>query len=132
MLYEQAAKVLTVPYLLNGWDIQGWDCRGCVNWARRNWLGLESPNMDGWYPVEQATNPEVVERLIRERMDRWEPCAPKAGAVALFTVATRAAHVAIMLDSHNFLHSRADYNTCVDTLQSKRWLKRLAGVYELR
>jgi len=132
MFYEAAEKVLTVPYKLNGFDLSGWDCRGCVAWGRRNWLGLDSPGMDGWYPVEQAENPTFVAQAMQERVAAWKKCELKAGAVVLLRVGERVAHVGLMLDAHNFLHARRVYGTCVDTFQKKTWLRRLEGAYELR
>lgn len=132
MLYAAAESVLTVPYVLNGADKQGWDCRGCVAWSRRSWLGLGSPGMDGWYPVEQAENPDFVARAIQDRVSAWVRCDPKPGAVVLLKVGERVAHVGLMLDTHNFLHARRVYGTCVDTLQKKAWLRRFEGAYELR
>lgn len=132
MLYAAAESVLRVPYLLNGMDTAGWDCRGLVAWCRNMWLNLPSPSMDGWYPVEQANDPRFVERAIQERIESWEQIEIRPGAVALFSAGERVSHVGIMLDSHNFLHARQNYNTCADTLQNRKWLRRFKGAYELR
>lgn len=131
MLYAVAEQVLTVPYKLNGFDPLGWDCRGCVSWGRNRWLGLTSPGMDGYYPAEQGTDLAFVERLMSDRMDKWLPAKPGPGVVALFEVRGRVAHVGLMLDRKNFIHARQGYNTCVDTLESKKWSRRLRGTYEL-
>ena len=132
MLYGLATEVLIVPYLLNGFDLKGWDCRGLVSWCRREWQGKDSPGMDGYYPAEQATNLGEVESLILERTGAWEPCSPKPGSVALFRVRQRISHIAFMLDDHRFLHARENYNTTTDSLLEKKWSRRLEGTYELR
>jgi len=132
MLYQVAEKVLSVPYVLNGFDLSGWDCRGLVSWCRATWLGLPSPSLDGWYPVEQANDRRFVEAAIKARLDAWVVGDRKPGSVALFDVGGRVSHVALMLDDHNFLHTRESYNTCVDSLHQKKWLRRFQGAYELR
>ena len=132
MLYEAAKHVLEVPYVINGMGPTGWDCRGLVSWCRRTWLNLPSPGMDGWYPVENAQNPDFVAMAIKERMDAWVESEKAAGAVVLFSVRQRVAHVGLMLDSHNFIHARENYGTSVNTLQDKKWLRRFEGAYELR
>lgn len=132
MLYEEAARVLTVPYVLNGMDTEGWDCRGLVAWCRNTWLSLPSPGMDGWYPVEKAIDPDFVETAMKDRMDAWTESELVAGAVVMFSVRERVAHVGLLLDSHNFLHTRETCGTCVDTLHNKKWSRRFEGAYELR
>lgn len=132
MLYALATKVLIVPYLLNGFDPNGWDCRGLVSWCRMSWQDKPSPGMDGHYPAEQASDIDQVAGLMLERIEAWKPCNPEPGSVALFRVRQKASHIAFMLDDHRFLHARENYNTTVDSLLDKKWSRRLEGTYELR
>lgn len=131
MFYKQASDVLLVPYVLNGFDTNGWDCRGLVSWCRREWMGTVSPGMDGFFPAEQATNVDIVQKLMLDQIHAWSECDRKPGSVALFSVRQRIAHVAFMLSDHEFLHAREGYNTTVDSLRDKKWQRRFKGAYEL-
>ena len=132
MVYERASFLLGSPYVLNGFDPSGWDCRGLVSWCRREWNGRLSPGMDGFFPAEEATDVDQVQELMLAQVHAWEQTEPQLGAVALFTVRQRIAHVGYMLNDHEFLHAREGYGTTTNSLYDKKWQRRFKGAYELR
>lgn len=132
MVYERASLLLGTPYVLNGFDPSGWDCRGLVSWCRREWNGKSSPGMDGFFPAEEATDVDRVQALMLAQIDAWQTIEPQQGAVALFTVRQRVAHVGYMLNNHEFLHAREGYGTTTNSLYDKKWQRRFKGAYELR
>ena len=133
MVYALANEVLTVPYVLNGFDPSGWDCRGLVSWCRREWKGLSSPGFDGFFPAEEATNVDTVQGLMLAQIGAWaKQDKIEQGHVALFTVRQRVAHVGYLLNDHEFLHAREGFGTTTNSLHDRKWQRRFVGAYELR
>jgi len=133
MVYELANKVLGVPYLLNGFDPNGWDCRGLVSWCRREWDKKPSPGFDGFFPAEEATDVDRVQFLMSAQIHAWaRQERALQGHVALFTVRQRVAHVGYLLNDHEFLHAREGFGTTTNSLHDRKWQRRFVGAYELR
>lgn len=131
-VFERASEVVGVPYVLNGWDPKGWDCRGLVAWCRREWDGKSSPGMDGVFPAEIATNVSEIEKLMLAQIDSWQEVPPATGSVALFSIRGRDSHVAYLLNETEFLHARDGVGTTVNSLLEKKWHRRFRGAYDLR
>lgn len=131
---ERAAGYLGAPYRLHGRTEQGWDCWGCVAALRAklferptpSWADAYTP-LDGVTPVALA---DTAARLITERLAAWRPVAPAPGAVALFSLFGRPAHVGLLLTPTDFIHALGGCDTAIERLSAPRWAPRLIGCFD--
>ena len=130
----EAGQFVGVPYRLGGRSPAGWDCWGCVAHVRQALFGKVTPSWAETYSPLDGANPvrlaDVVERLIRERLDAWSPCPPRPGAVALFSLYGRPAHVGLMLDGVVMLHALGGCETALERIDGPRWASRLIGCFD--
>lgn len=134
-----------VPYQAHGDTLAGWDCRGCVRHARAELFGLESPGMGReFYSTLDVRDLDAVESMMAARMALWRPLAVfddepadhrartvgrlPGGAVLLFRVFKRDAHVGLLLNRRDFLHTMAGQQTTVARLTD--WAGRIRGAYD--
>lgn len=126
-----AAPFVGVPWIPRGDAPTGWDCRGCVAYLRRHIFGLESPGMTrDAYTAADVRSPERVEELVLERVGLWRPGDARPGAVILFQVFGRAAHVGLVLSSTDFVHSFGGQETTILRLDAPAWGHRVRGFYD--
>ena len=134
-----------VPYKAHGDALDGWDCRGCVRHARAELFGLESPGMGrDFYSTLDVRDLAAVESMMAARMGLWRPLvlfedepgpvraravgSLRPGAVILFRVFERDAHVGLLLNRRDFLHTMAGQQTTVTRLTD--WARRIRGAYD--
>lgn len=87
--------------------------------------------MDGdFYSSLDVRSAERVESLIMERMGEWRPVEPRPGAVILFRVWNRDAHVGLVLSPTDFVHSFGGEETTILRLENDKWAKRRRGFYD--
>lgn len=91
-----------------------------------SWAEAYTP-LDGANPVRLA---DMAARLITERLAAWSPCSPRPGAVALFSLFGRPAHVGLMLTSIDFIHALGGCDTAIERLGEPRWAPRLIGCFD--
>lgn len=142
-----AGQFVGVPYKEHGDTPAGWDCRGCVRHLRREIFGLESPGMDpAEYTVRDVKDLDLVADLMAARRGLWrelarfedEPPAERVrqvgtlrpGAVILFSVFGRDAHVGVLLTRRDFAHTLAGQETTILRLDGDRWSSRIRGAYD--
>lgn len=127
---ERAAAFVGVPYIAPGGDLNGWDCRGCVRYCREALFSLPSPGLDSVvYSRQDARDIDEVERLVRANMAAWRPVTPRPGAVLLFSIYQREAHVGLFLGAGEFIHALAGAGTVIAPLRGA-WARRLRGAYD--
>ena len=134
-LLSAAAAYVGVPYRLHGRDLEGWDCWGCVGFARQALFGKGTPCwaevFDQIEPHASAARiPEAAEALIRERLSAWREVSCGPGAVVGLLVYGRLAHVGLMLDRTHFLHAMSGARTVITRLTDPRWSGRVRGFYD--
>lgn len=122
---ELATPLVGVPYRLHGLDLQGWDCRGCVAWARRSIFGKESPGFLHHFPELSGLGPgalaAAMQGLIAERIGAWSVVGPMPGAVVLLNLFGRPCHVGLMLDHVHFLHAMHGAGTVISRTDRDHW-----------
>lgn len=128
-LLKRAAPLIEVPYLPTGADLAGWDCRGCVQWVRREFFGLDSPGMGTPYTAQQSASLADVERMILANLAAWRPVEVRPGAVLLIHWFGRSAHVGCYLGGGEFIHALAGHGTSIVPLT--RWSRKVRGAYEI-
>ena len=133
-ILEKASAYVGAPYRLRGRTPLGWDCWGCVAALRAELFGRPTPSwaeayspLDGISPTRLA---QTVERLITERLSAWRPVQPRPGAVALLTIFGRPAHVALCLNTVDFIHALGGCDTVIERLDGPRWAPRLLGCFD--
>lgn len=83
-----------------------------------------------YYSALDVRDPETVERLLLERMDQWDQVGPVPGAVILFHVFGRDAHVGLVLTATDFVHSFGGQETTILRLDDPQWSRRIRGYYD--
>lgn len=127
----RAAPYVGVPWKARGDDPAGWDCRGCVRFLRRRIWDLESPGMgNDFYSAVDVRDPEKLEKLLLARLVAWRPVDPTPGAVIVFRVFGRDAHVGLVLTATDFVHSFGGQETTILRLDDPQWSPRIRGCYD--
>jgi len=83
-----------------------------------------------FYTSADAMHPDTVEALIRRRLDDWRPVPVRPGAVLLFSIFGRAAHMGLVLTASDFVHSLAGQDTTILRLDDPSWSRRIRGSYD--
>lgn len=131
-ILSAAAPFVGVPYRKHGHDpATGWDCWGCARYLREHLFGLPTPSWAEVYSALDVRQPAEVERLILEHLSAWREIPVQPGAVLLFEVFGRRAHVGLMLTRRDFVHTLAGQETSIVELEGSIWKDRLRGAYEL-
>lgn len=131
-ILRKAAAFVGVPYLKHGQDpASGWDCWGCARFLREELFGLPTPSWSDAYSSLDVKRPAEVERLFLEHLHAWREVEVRPGAVLLFQVFGRRAHVGLMLTRREFVHTLAGQETSILELEGSMWKDRLRGAYEL-
>lgn len=126
-----AAPYVGVPWRPRGDSPEGWDCRGCVRFLRREIFGLESPGMArDSYSFSDLRSPERREELIRERIALWRPVSARPGAVIVFRAFGCDSHVGLVLSASDFIHSLGGQETTILRLDDVTWFPRIRGFYD--
>lgn len=126
-----AAAYVGVPWRARGDDPAGWDCRGCVVYLRREIFGLASPGMGrDFYTAADVKSAATVEGMIRDRSAAWVPVQAAPGALILFEVFGRAAHIGLVLSGTDFVHSFGGQETTILRLDHPAWSRRIRGFYD--
>lgn len=130
----RAAEFVGVPYRARGRTPDGWDCWGCVRYARQALFGLQSPCWGDTYSLEQCSTlarmAETAEQLVRASLERWRPVERRPGAVALVEFFKRPAHVGLMLEGTEMLHALGRAETVIEPVTSHRLEGRILGFYD--
>lgn len=125
-----AIPLVGVPYRELGRDLDGWDCMGCLAFARRELFDKDTPGLsEAHYTRREALEPETVATMIKANLGRWSPVEIAPGAVALFDLFGRPAHVGLFLDRLNVLHCDREHGTVIQRLDPLL-RPRLRGVYD--
>lgn len=93
-------------------------------------FGLQSPDGSELYQALEVREPSKVEAIFAAQMAAgWRPVDLRPGAVLLFEVFGRAAHVGLALSRRDFIHALEGAETAIVRLDD-RWSSRLRGAYD--
>ncbi|WP_201353815.1 C40 family peptidase [Hydrogenimonas urashimensis] len=126
-------RYIGVPFRAHGRDMEGFDCIGLVLHVLEHEYGQSVPDM---WRYDDPNSIEVAQTFMVEvvaagtQISKWKPCAPKAGAVVLFRIRGIIRHIGVMIDDRRFLHTMENVATCVESIDSPAWAKRIEGFYE--
>lgn len=117
-----------VPFLDQGRDFQGWDCRGLVVRAYRECFGLEVP---GYENVSALSSREAGELFELHKQDWVEVPAhqERPGDVILLRHGSWPCHIGLIVKAGLMLHVDMEIDTCVESYNSGVWKTRIIGIY---
>lgn len=131
-LLAKAAGYIVVPYRLHGATLEGWDCLGLVRTLRETLFARPTPYGVGFYTRQDADDPDRRGALFDDGVKAWAPCEAKPGAVLLFSILGRPAHVGLLLTRRLFIHARDESTgTVIEELRGP-WARRLLGCFDAR
>lgn len=101
------SKWVGIPYRLNGRDRNGADCLGLV-WMYLKEQGISIPDGDG-EPINETWKERAQDRFLAE-LNRIaaKVDTPKKNDIVLIHWFHQAAHLGVMIDSQNMLHTSFD------------------------
>lgn len=121
-------KYIGIPYKDKGRTEAGIDCWGLVRLVYSEQYGIDMPSFTEDYEVKDI---DRLNQLFSQYTPGWAKLEePKEGAVVLFRILGQAAHVGVMIDDKNFLHTTRNQDVCVVSLENFKWKKRVLGFYE--
>lgn len=83
-----------------------------------------------FYTAADVASAETVESLIRERLSLWRSVGQRPGAVVLFEIFGRTAHIGLVLTAREFVHSFGGTETAILRLDDPSWSRRVRGFYD--
>lgn len=123
-------KYIGIPYVENGRDLSGTDCYGLARLIYKTELGVDLPSFTEQYLSSDAAR---VQELIAQYKEGWEPVTtPEPGDLALFRITGLQSHIAVAIDSRQFLHAQAGTGAAVETFENIKWKNRLVGFYRYK
>lgn len=125
----RAGGFVGVPYLSGGSTTAGWDCRGCAWATRETVFERPTPTFADLCAPGEARDPARVEALMLEQLSSWRRVERRPGAVVLFEIFGRKAHVGVVLTARDFIHVMAGSRTAIPSFDA-RWLSRVIGYYD--
>lgn len=122
-------KYLGIPYKSKGRDFSGCDCWGLVVLFYKNEFNVDLPSYDRWYV--DVENLEVLDYTVtNNRATLYEEVKePKYGDIVLFRIKGYVVHCGIVLNNNMFLHNFYGTNSCIESITSFKWNKRIDGFY---
>lgn len=116
-----------LTYVNNGRDRDGLDCWGLVRLVHKDIFGNDLPSFS------EAQEEDIKEQTIAIQKEGWiKVQTEQAGDVALFSLAGHPIHVGIIIQPSRFLHAFNGTDTCIESLSSAKWKRRLVGIYRYR
>lgn len=118
-------RFVGIPYVSRGRDRIGCDCFGVVRIVYSEAFGITLPS----YADEYIDAAEAAEtrKAIAENLTDWAQVAPpKEGDAVVFRLPP---HIGIYLEGGNMLHVREGAESCVESLASPIWARRIVGYY---
>lgn len=127
---SNVGKYIGIPYKLNGRDFSGIDCLGLV-WLYLRDQGIVFPDGDN-LPIDENWQESAESRFIKgldaiaERVE-----APQKNDVVLIHCLRQTAHIGVMINSQELLHS-PDESGSQTNLLSNYGKHRILGFWRLR
>ncbi len=124
------SKYVGVPYKLNGRDFDGTDCLGLV-WLYLKDQGINFPDGDE-LPIDESWQESAEMRFIKgldtiaQRVD-----APQKNDIVLIHCFKQSAHIGVMINNQEVLHSPDDSGSQWNSL-SNYGKHRILGFWRLR
>lgn len=120
-----------LPYVSHGRTREAIDCFGILQMFYMEQFGIE---LDGeGFTYANASISEQVERDLRYEESKrvWSDSDElRFGDVLLFRIKGFVSHVGIVIDVANrlFLHSFPGRDSCIESMESLAWKKRIVGI----
>jgi len=104
-----------------------YDCWGLVWAIYKEQLQLDLPSYDLHY---FSVKGERVAELIDSERKKWAKVEhPKEFDVVVIKIASRMAHVGLVIKPGWMLHVLEGAQTCIESYESMRWRNRIDGIY---
>ena len=120
------SNYIGIPYKDKGKDFEGLDCFGMV----QLYYKLEKNVILPEYLYSSSMNDNSVALAISVNKKTWESVSiPDKDDIIVFNIKGLPLHTGIYLGDGDFLHSFGGTDTCIESLDSLRWNKRIEGFY---
>lgn len=120
---------LGIPYVSKGRDFNGCDCWGLVHLFYQKEYNLELPTYSSWYI--DVENLSVLDYTVNtnKSIGYTQVQEPKFGDIILFKIKGFIVHCGIYIGNNEFLHNFFGTNSCIESLDSIKWNRRIEGFY---
>lgn len=114
-------------YIGRTWNHPIFNCFSLVAEVLHNEFNIDTPLYEYTGDVKKA------DKLFMESLPEWmEVDAPSAGCMVVFNLQGKPLHCGVMIDSNRMLHCLKGRETCVESIHSATWAKRVEGFYQWR
>jgi len=123
-------KYIGIPYVDNGISMHGCDCWGLIMLIYQNEYNITLPDYSTQYPDTQALSiiSPIVE--VEKESDIWYNVeTPEEGDIIVFNIKGAPVHCGVYLSNKDFIHNFHGCNSCIESVKSTRWNKRVEGYY---
>jgi cell wall-associated NlpC family hydrolase len=124
-------SLIGAPYRSRGRSPQeGFDCLGLVEYVLREEHAIHLPGYLGCYTDAAVDNSAIIE--LRRIADGWITVPfgqHQPGDIVLFNMGGTARHMGAVVGGDLFIHALEGRDTCIESLNSLLWRKRVAGFY---
>lgn len=120
-----------IPYKAGGRGYDGCDCYGLVRLVLKEQFGKDMPE----YGDCISHGSDESHRLISDHLplvDAFRPDVPRAGDVVVLKIRGLPSHVGVYLGGGKMLHTLAEHDSAIESVDSPKWVKRIEGYYRVR
>jgi cell wall-associated NlpC family hydrolase len=118
-----------IPYIDRGRNPdEGLDCFGLAIRVCRYCYGYILPTLGHKYA--SSDDHKEMHKAFVESVDKFKKFdMPQRGDIVVFNMRGLPTHVGIYIGKNSFIHTLKGHNSCVESLSSPLWNKRIEGFY---
>lgn len=121
-------KYIGIPYVDKGRDTAGSDCWGLVRLVYKEELNIELPSFFSDYTVSDT---DRIYELMSQYKEGWEQLSlPSDKSVVLFKILGKVSHIGVMINEHQFLHTKRNQDSSIESINNPKWANRVAGFFK--
>lgn len=121
-------QYIGIPYKAGGRDHSGLDCWGLARLVYQEQYKINLPSFSAEYTENDTTR---MSELIAQYREGWtQKDMPEEGDLVLLRLLGSESHIGVVVSPTKFLHIRENSDSCIESLESSAWSKRIIGYFK--
>lgn len=117
---------LGIPFVEHGRNRCGADCWGLARMVLQEQFGIELPLLSYPSSFDVFYNGWLFQQNDLEFRKHWQKVeCPQEGDIVVLRVLGHPAHVGLMVDGTQFLHTEKGINSAVEDIKNSKWVNRI-------